>query len=462
MTAMKPSFLFIIADDLNAWIGALGRHPQVRTPNIDALAREGVLFENAYCSAPYCNASRMGIFTGQLPATLGVYQNEDFWNTPSRPPTLIEQLRAADYHTYGAGKVFHGVYEYGIAGAAGDLYAQWREIENRRHLWTDYAVDTADPLPAARPMNGLFDFSKFSTVPQVYHHFDWGPLPPDREHELPDVNTTNAIKAFLEHPPRQPFFCAAGLYKPHLPWHVPRRFFDLYPLDDIVVPIVQDNLEGIPESGREWALTPADHELVTSRGVWKEAVRGYLACISFADSLVGDIVKAARESPAAENLTIILCGDNGFHLGEKLHWRKFALWEEATRVPLIFSGPGIQQGLRVAEPVSLIDVHPTILSAAGIRSAHSAAQSDGLPLPRVIAGAPRERPVIMTWGRGNHSVRTKRWRYIHYANGGQELYDHNADPMEFHNLAASPDYCDLIRMLAREISNQCGRWEAAV
>src|SRR4051812_38997775 len=113
---VRPNLLLIIADDLNAWIGALGRNPDVRTPNIDRLAARGCLFVNAYCSAPYCNASRMGLFTGCLPSTTGIYQNEPFWDAPQRRPTLIELLHAAGYYTFGAGKVFHGVYDYATAG----------------------------------------------------------------------------------------------------------------------------------------------------------------------------------------------------------------------------------------------------------------------------------------------------------------------------------------------------------
>lgn len=452
---MRPNFLFIIADDLNAWIGALRRHPQVQTPHIDALARRGVLFANAYCSAPYCNASRMGVFTGRLPSTIGVYKDEPFWSADNRPLTLMERLRMAGYHTVGAGKVFHGVFDYQRAGFERLDHAPWREIENREAAWTEFHPNPAEPLPANRPLNGLFDFSDFGSVPPFYHHFDWGPLDPAREADLPDAKVVSAISAFVSRPTKGPFFAAAGLYKPHLPWHAPKRFFDLYQ-DDIVLPVVKDDdLEDVPEIARQWARTPPDHALVTSRGVWKDAVRAYLACISYADHQIGALVNALGESPHAHNTAIILCGDNGFHLGEKLHWRKFALWEEATRVPLIYVPPGgLSAPIRTVEPVSLIDIFPSVLSAAQIASDQSIDASAFLPLDQ----PPRARkiPVISTWGAGNHSLRTRRWRYTRYADGAEELYDHEVDPHEWTNLALQSEFSVVRRELSVRLPADAG------
>src|SRR5579871_4957719 len=148
---MRPNILFIVADDLNSWIGTLGTHPDVRTPNIDALARRGGLYVNAYCSAPYCNASRMGVFTGCLPSTTGIYHNEPLWDVPGRRPTIVELLRASGYYTFGAGKVFHGVFDYATAGKRGDVTAAWQEIENRHFLWDDFRQNRHEPLPDDRP-----------------------------------------------------------------------------------------------------------------------------------------------------------------------------------------------------------------------------------------------------------------------------------------------------------------------
>lgn len=407
---------------------------------MDALARRGVLFANAYCSAPYCNASRMGMFTGCLPSTLGVYANEPFWDAERRPPTLMELLRANDYRTVGAGKVFHGVFDYERAGNERLDHAPWKEIENRDFAWDEFHSNVREPLPDGRPLNGLFDFSDFASVPEKYRHFDWGPIPDDRAHGLPDEQVVCAVSAFLSAPTKEPFFCAAGLYKPHLPWHAPARCFDLYS-GDVAVPLVKDDdLDDVPATAKDWALTPPDHELVKSRGAWKDAVRGYLACISYADEMVGRLAAALDKSEARDRTAIILCGDNGFHLGEKLHWRKFALWEEATRVPLIYVPPsGLGTPARVIEPVSLIDVFPSVLELAGIErpaSIDGESFADAWRRPE----RPRSRAVISTWGQGNHSVRTQRWRYTVYKEGGEELYDHGVDPYEWTNLAARPEF----------------------
>ena len=451
---MRPNFLFIVADDLNAWIGALGRHPQVQTPNIDALARRGVLFERAYCSAPYCNASRMGFFTGQLPTTNGIFNNEPFWDQPNRAPTFIELLRAAGYHTMGAGKVFHGAFNYKEAGAEKLETAPWVEAQNNLAVWDRFHTTADEPLPPSRPLNGLFDFERFDDVPMMYHLFDWGPLPAHREQDAPDAHTVAAISDFLREPQGQPFFCAAGLYKPHLPWHAPQRFFDLY-AGDVALPLVRDDdLDDVPPTARKWALSPPDHELVTSRGVWPDAVRAYLACISYADHMVGQIIAALDASGHAHNTAIILCGDNGFHLGEKLHWRKFALWEESTRVPLIYVPPsGLAAPKRVAEPTSLLDIFPSVLEAANV--AHESAIDGESFLPR-FDGAARARPVISTWGDGNHSLRTARWRYTLYADGGRELYDHAADPYEWTNLAEATEFAPIRVELEAQLRTHAG------
>jgi arylsulfatase A-like enzyme len=456
---MNGNVLFIVADDLNAWIGALGRHPDVQTPHIDSLAKRGILFTHAYCAAPYCNASRMSAFTGCLPTTTGIYQNEPLWDMPGRRTTFVETLREAGYYTFGAGKVFHGVFDYATAGRKRLPSAEWREIENRPHLWDDFQTNHGDPLPDGRPLNALFDFSDFASVPPMYHHFDWGPLPDDRTDLMPDAAVARAVIDFLANPPREPFFCAAGLYKPHLPWHVPARFFDLYDPEKIRLPLVKsDDLDDVPPTGKKWALSPPDHELVTSRGEWRRAVQAYLASISYCDHVIGQIVAGLDAAGLADRTSIILWGDNGFHLGEKLHWRKFVLWEEATRVPLIVVPPAAfdrgspkSGGHRVDVPVSLIDLHPTIL---GLCEApiDAAANIDGTSLsPLLFPHRPPSDhpPAIMTWGRGNHSVRTSAWRLIRYADGSKELYDHRVDSYEWTNLAGNPEFSDVEDALLR-------------
>jgi arylsulfatase A-like enzyme len=464
-TGMKrPNVLFIVADDLNSWIGALGRHPDVRTPAIDALARRGTLFTHAYCAAPYCNASRMSVFTGCLPTTTGVYANEPFWDAPFRRTTYVESLKAAGYYTFGAGKVFHGVYDYARAGRSSSRQAEWIAIENRPHLWERFETSSPEPLPAARPLNRLFDFGRFEDVPPFYHHFDWGPLTAEAEATIPDEIVCRSVVDFLTDAPQEPFFCAAGLYKPHLPWHVPQRFFDLYDPERITLPVVrEDDLDDVPPLAREWALSPPDHALVTKNGQWRPAVQGYLAAISYCDWIVGRMIEALDRSGLADDTIIVLWGDNGFHLGEKLHWRKFVLWEEATRVPMIVVPP---RGALVPRPsydapVGLVDLFPTIAELCGVEGP---AGTDGRSLVEAMTrkdcpGA----PVLMSWGKGNHSVRTGNWRYTQYSDGGEELYYHSSDPHEWTNIVGDPRHAEQLALLRHFIrADQADRTSSCV
>lgn len=433
----KPNILFIIADDLNSWIEPLGRHPNVKTPNINKLAQQGTIFTRAYCPAPYCNASRMAVFTGCLPSTTGVYQNETFWGSVSRRPTFGEHLRQSGYYCFGAGKVFHGTFDYATAGRQRAAIANWRDVENRPALWDEFFPNSPEPMPEGRPLNNMFDFDQFDQVSPWNHLFDWGPLPPDREQEVPDEKTVSVVERFLEAPPVGPFFCAVGLYKPHLPWYVPQRFFDLYPIDSIQLPLIKENdLDDVPEIPRSWVAATSDHKTVTNHNQWRHAVQGYLAAISYCDHLVGRVLAALEASPAAEDTIIVLWSDNGFHLGEKLHWRKFVLWEEATRVPLIIKAPkGENRVAKSDTPVSLIDIFPTLCGMIDLPSLPSI---DGTSLLPILQGheESREAPVLTTWLAGNHSLRSGKWRYTQYRDGSEELYDHASDPNEWTNIAA--------------------------
>jgi arylsulfatase A-like enzyme len=447
----RPNILFIVADDLNSWIGPLGRHPGTHTPGIDAMARAGTVFTRAYCAAPYCNASRMAVFTGCLPQTTGIYQNEPFWEAPLRHRTFLEHLRALGYFCHGAGKVFHGTFDYATAGRQRAPLATWRDTENRIEMWDSFAPNITEPMPSDRPLNGMFDFDDFESVSPWNHLFDWGVLPDEREADMPDAHTVSAIETFLRKPPATPFFCAAGLYKPHLPWYVPKRFFDLHPLETITLPLVKDDdLDDVPEIARGWVRSRPDHETVLRHGQWRRAVQGYLAAISYCDGLVARLMAALARSPAAENTWVVLWGDNGFHLGEKLHWRKFVLWEEATRVPfIIVPPPGQAFAPRIDAPVSLLDLFPTLCELAGIDSLPGIDGVSLAPLMRREA-ATRGAPAVMTWQKGNQSLRDGSWRYTRYRDGSEELYDQTSDPHEWTNLAGDSRFEPVLLSLRQQ------------
>lgn len=446
---MKPNILFIVADDLNAWIEPLGRHPQVRTPNINRLAAKGTVFTRAYCAAPYCNASRMAVFTGCLPQTTGIYSNEIFWGAPARRKTFIEHIRNEGFYCFGAGKVFHGVFDYKEATKNKSSQAIWREVENRPELWDEFYPPQSEPLPPGRPLNRMFDFAKLAEIPDWNYLFDWGIIPDEMEDETTDARAVARTVDFLRQPQRSPFFCAVGLYKPHLPWYIPKRFVDQYPLDSIALPLVKsDDLDDVPPIAKAWVERRSDHSTILKHHQWRNAVQGYLAAISFCDYQIGLVLDALAASPHCDNTIVVLWGDNGFHLGEKTHWRKFVLWEEATRVPLIVAGPGEKGVARVDEPVSLVDIFPTLCDMVDVPHLPNI---DGVSLSPMINGRQtgRGQAVIMTWEEGNHSQRSAQWRYTRYRDGEEELYDHASDPHEWTNVANDPRFKEVIASFRR-------------
>jgi arylsulfatase A-like enzyme len=418
----RPNVLFVAVDDLNDWVGFLGGHPQGATANLDRLAERGVLFTRAYCSAPACNPSRASLMCSIRPSTSGVYHNSQPWR-PVLPDavTLPQHFMAHGYRVGGCGKIYHGRFPDPPS-------------------WHEYLRRPADPVPPERPLNGL---------PRTAH-FDWGPIDaPDSR--MGDFQVVSWAIDYLRRDHQKPFFLAVGLFRPHLPWYVPRSYFQPYPEEKIQLPVVKDDdLDDVPPLGKRMAKPAGDHKRVVESNNWKKAVAGYLASIAFADTMIGRLLEALDESPYARNTIIVLWGDHGWHLGEKKHWRKFALWEEATRVPLVIVAPGVTKpGTRCGRTVSLLDLYPTLVKLAGLEPRAELEGRSLLPLLRDPA-APWDRPVVTTHGRNNHAVRSERWRYIRYRDGTEELYDHDRDPMEWTNLAEKPEH--------REVKEKLARW----
>jgi arylsulfatase A-like enzyme len=424
----KPNVLFIAIDDLNDWVGCLGGHPDVKTPNIDRLAARGVLFRRAYCAAPVCNPSRAALMTGFRPSTSGVYENQQ----PMRlspvikdAVTMPQHFMANGYRVAGGGKIFHGGYP-------------------DPQSWHDYFPSQErnappNPRPEVVPAHGLPGKAQF----------DWGPMNvPDSE--MGDMKTVAWASKELTKQHDKPFFLACGISKPHLPWYVPQKYFDMYPLEKITLPIAkEDDLEDVPPEGKRLALRSGDHKFVTEHGIWKKGVQGYLASISFADACIGKLLDALETSAYAANTIVVLWSDHGWHLGEKLHWRKFALWEEATRNVFIVNAPGVtKSGTRCERTVSAMDIYPTMIDLCGLTSKPGLEGFSLMPLLK-NPSAKWEHPALTTYERGNHSVRNERWRYIRYHDGTEELYDHDKDQMEWTNLAGKPQYAKVKQELAK-------------
>lgn len=414
----RHNLLFIAIDDLNDWIGCLGGHPGTITPNLDQFASRGVLFTKAYCAAPLCNPSRAALMTGIRPSTSGLYDNnQPMRKSPAleRAITLPQRFMERGYRVIGGGKIYHGAYP--------DPQS-WHE-----YFPSQQQNKPPDPVPRSRPVNA---------IPKAAH-FDWGSLDVSDE-EMGDFKVTRWASGELARKQDKPFFLACGIFRPHLPWYVPAKYFDLHPLSKITLPKVNEHdLDDIPPIGRKFALSQRDHERVLEHKQWEKAVQGYLASISFADAQVGRVLEALASGPNAKNTTVVLWSDHGWHLGQKLHWRKFALWEEATRNVLMISSPGLTRaGARCDRTVNLLDIYPTVAGMYGLKR-EGAEGADLMPLIKK-PDAPWNRPALTTYLRGNHSVRSERWRYIRYNDGTEELYDHTTDPLEWTNVAGKAEH----------------------
>ncbi len=405
----RPNVLFIAVDDLRDWVGYFGHNPQAKTPNYDRLARMGTSFTRAYCASPVCNPSRTALMSGLRPSTTGVYENNvDF--RPILPPAkmLTTAFRDAGYFVHGSGKIYHEAYR-------------------RRDEWDDYLdKERGDPRPRAGQSEGVGGI-KFGPVDC-------------RDDELSDWGIADYGIASLQRKHDKPFFLAVGFHKPHMPWNVPRKWFDLFPLESIKLPpYLENDLDDLPPAAVRMAHPETDHVPMQKSGRWKEAIQAYLATIAYCDMNLGRLLDAFEKSAYRDNTIICLWGDHGWHLGEKHHWRKFALWEEATKAPFMWVVPGVTKPNTLCErTVDFMSIFPTLTDLCGIPMP---THNEGVSIRRLLADpkAAWDLPALTTYRYGNHTVRSEGWRYIRYANGDEELYDEAKDPNEWTNLAAKPE-----------------------
>ena len=416
----KPNVLFIAADDLNHWVGHLGRNPQTRTPHIDRLAQMGVTFTRANCAAPVCNPSRAALMSGLRPSTTGVYDNGQDWKPAiAKELTLTTQFLKAGYNVFGAGKIYHS-------------------NDHRPGEWTEYAQEMSGKLqrhPSAKD-DGVGGIK--------FYPLDC------RDEDMPDHGSVSYGIEKLNQKHEKPFFLAVGLHKPHMPFAVPKKYFDMFPLEAIQLPPHRDDdLDDVPAAGVKMAKPEGDHAAIVKSGRWKDAVRAYLATIAFCDAQVGRLIEALQTSAYRDNTIVCFWGDHGWHLGEKLHWRKFALWEEAARTVFLWSAPGVTKPGGVCErPVDFMSIYPTLCDLAGLPTP---AHVEGVSIRPLLENpkASWDRAAVTTFHRDNHSIRSETWRYIRYADGSEELYNHDKDPYEWTNLAKDPQYASVKADLAR-------------
>ena len=432
----KPNVLFISVDDLNDWIGCMGGHPQAKTPNMDRLADSGVLFTNAHCPAPACNPSRAAIMTGVSPHVSGVYDNRQKMRELMPSEVLIpKHFSNNGYWSAGSGKILH----YFIDAPSWDEYFPKKETENPFPS-TKYP----DKRPVSLPRGGDWQ----------YIETDWGPLDVTDEQYGGDYSVAKWIAGQLKQEHEKPFFLACGIYRPHEPWFVPKKYFDMFPLEKIQLPpgYRENDLDGLPaEAQRRGRNKYFEH--IQKHNQWKKGIQGYLASIAFADAMIGKVLDALDNGPNSGNTIVVLWSDHGWHLGEKEHWQKYTGWRVCTRVPLIIRVPeggkqlpgGTTAGTVCDQPVNLLSLYPTLIELAGLPKMDS---NDGPSLVPLLRDAEDTWPhvAITHLDRpGNFSISDKNWRFIHYADGEKELYDIQSDPYEWKNLAEDPQQSDRIK-----------------
>jgi arylsulfatase A-like enzyme len=425
--ARKPNVLFIAIDDQNDWIGTLGGHPLAKTPHLDALAGRGTVFLNAHCQAPLCNPSRTSLMLGLRPTTTGIYGLAPWFRTLDGwkdRVTLPQHFHAQGYRTLTVGKVYHGgvggpklrAKEFDVWGAAGGV--------------------------GVKPPHKLIPPTPMGNHPLM----DWGVFP-HRDEDKGDYKVASwGVEQIRAMRPDQPFFLATGFALPHVPCYITQKWIDLYPDDDSVLPAVKaDDRADTPRFSwyLHWELPEPRLKWVQENHEWRNLVRSYLASTSFVDAQIGRLLAALDETGLTENTIVVVWGDHGWHLGEKAITGKNTLWERSTRVPLVFAGPGIAHGGRSTQPAELLDMYPTLVELCGL-PARDDLEGHSLVPQLHDAAATRAWPAVTSHNQGNHAVRSERWRYIHYADDSQELYDLQSDPHEWKNLAGDPQFSSII------------------
>ncbi len=431
--AEKPrNVLLLVADDMNSWLlGDADRYAgQVIAPNIRRLAASGVNFRRAYTAAPVCSPSRTAFFSGVSPWRSGHYHNA-LQVQKSEPlaeaTSLAGTFKKAGYTTIGFGKITHG----------------W---DQKQH-WDVKVGHKRDPAPPGAPLTAVGRGEQ-----------DWGPIHLPEE----EMNGTTLADRTIEALGREhdrPFFLACGFFNPHMPWYVPQKYFDKYPLDGITPPpLKEDDLADVPPLGV--AVTSGKSKYVDAilkAGLHEEGVRAYLATTTYVDGQVGRVLAALEESEYADDTIVVFLSDHGFHLGEKNHWQKATLWEEATHCLLTIRAPGTTKAGGSCERfVSLQDLYPTLVELCGLDAPETLDGRSLVPLLENPAAEWKSTALTGLCDKGQPNVgfitiRNEVGRYIRYGTGQEEFYDTTKDPHEWSNEIENPAYADAVARLREAV-----------
>jgi iduronate 2-sulfatase len=441
--AERPNVLFIISDDLNMNVGCYGDTP-VKTPNIDRLAARGVRFDRAYCQFPLCNPSRASMMTGLRPDTLKVYDLQtNLREGHPRITTLPQHYKNNGYFSARVGKIYHYGVPRQIGSGGMDDPDSW-----------DLAIN---PRGRDKDEEGKVHVLTRGTGTTLGFSMSWLDMDGRDEDQTDGQCTTESIR-LLERfaKEKRPFFLGVGFFRPHTPYVAPKKWFGLYPKDDIKLSQGPSNdLDDVPPIAL--TIRPANYAL--SDGDLKDCVRAYYAAISFVDAQLGRLMESLERLGLEKNTVVVFVSDHGYMLGEHGQWQKQLLFDESNRVPLIFAGPGIDGRGSSPRTVELLDIYPTLVELCGLPKPKNKDKFEGKSLAPLLEDpqAPRSRPAYSQVQRGTdqtpagppvmgRSVRTERWRYIEWDGGklGSELYDHVNDPHEYKNLAKDQKHANVV------------------
>ncbi|MEW4486460.1 sulfatase [Thalassoglobus sp. JC818] len=427
--------LMIAIDDLNDYPSLMQNYPGVKTPNFDAFAKTALHFTRAYCPGTMCNPSRSAILSGVAPYRSGIYQNGQLWQDSAllnSVKTMPQVFRDSGYHTMGSGKLYHS------KPTDKQWVAQWDDDEGGSGKFAPNVKP--NPIPDSVEKPPLFNYGAVD------------------QSEVSDFQLLDFARKRLAASYDKPFFMAHGIRYPHNPWVVPQRFLDLYPDSELTFPppgYKADDLDDVPAVARDYAANPVDREALERAGHWKPVVRHYLASVSAADEVFGEVINALDASPYADNTIVVVWADHGFHLGEKDHFAKYALWEQTTNVLFMVRVPGMTSGGSTCERTVLLqDLYPTLVDLCQLKDPGH--RLDGRSLLPLLKSPEAEwpYPAITTHMRGDHAVRSEDFRFIRYHNGSQELYDEAVDPNEWTNLAEKPEFKTVIEELEASLPKE--------
>ncbi len=470
----KPNVLLIICDDLNTHVSTSG-YPHIRTPAFDMLAATGMTFNRAYCQYPVCNPSRTSFLNGLYPESTDVIDNyTDIRQTRPGTVSMPQRFKEAGYWTASVGKVFHST-----------------KMEHGDLAWNEFLRFENEEMPMVTPIRETFE-AKHGSIEAGETKKLWKEFYPTiasqtrgqkpgygptglRDDQHKDGKNVRQIVSWLKNRSHgeKPFFMACGIHKPHGPFLAPDAYFDMYPKKDLMF---------LPPPPDFWKQAPA--EAMTKRyerfgfefGVENDSLRreytqAYHACISFIDAQIGLIFEALRSSGQWENTIIVLMSDHGYQLGDHFMWGKVMLFETCDRIPLVIRVPGqTKSGSSSEGLVELVDLYPTLAELCGVTPPGDLQGRSLVPMLH-NPNAPGKEVAYTVVRRGNlrlgknapghyqkplkrlgKAIRTDRWRYTLWPEGGEELYDLENDPREHINLVHSPGYIDVVENLRTRLA----------